>query len=121
TSFLSGVSSCMSMALRRFGLLLLTLLAIPCALADEAAIMTIPPLYQGAFISGVTPSQFSPDGGQIFTILGGGFRTPVRVFLDLGDGATPLEVFVVSLTTTAIEVVTPKVDVAPRGWRSASV
>src|SRR5205085_10255693 len=80
-----------------------------------------PPLYQGAFISGVTPSQFSPDGGQIFTILGGGFRTPVRVFLDLGDGATPLEVFVVSLTTTAIEVVTPKVDVAPRGWRSASV
>lgn len=108
------------MALHRFGLLLLTLLVVPCALAVEVAALTSP-AYPGAFISGVTPSRVSSAGGDVLAIAGGNFRAPLRVFFDLGGGTTPVEVTPIFPTTTMFYVVTPKVDAGPYGSRSASV
>jgi IPT/TIG domain len=79
----------MSMALRRVGLLLLTLFAVPCALADEVATIVDPPQFSGGTITGVMPSQLSPEGGQFVTITGTGFAVPARVFVDPGNGSNP--------------------------------
>jgi hypothetical protein len=107
--------------MRRIGLLLFALLTVPCALAREVAILTTPPPFSGVTLTGVMPSQVSPDGGQTVTITGTGFAVPVRVFVDPGDGSNPIEIPVLSVTSNAIQVVSPRIDVTPRGWRTASV
>jgi hypothetical protein len=107
----------MSMALRRIGLLLLSLLAVPCVFADGAGII----VDRFVTITGVMPSIVSPDGGQIVTITGTNFSVPVRVFVDSGNGSNPVEVLVLSETPNTIQVVSPRIDVTPRGWRAASV
>jgi hypothetical protein len=63
-------------------------------------------------ITGVTPSIGSPAGGQIITITGTNFRTPLVVLFDPGTGASPTPVTVVSSTDTSIQVITPKVNIA---------
>ena len=68
-----------------------------------AALVLMPPA--GA-ITGVNPSFGHPLGGQIVVITGSGFTAPVRVLFDVGR-PLPLEAFVVSLTPTRIEVITP--------------
>ncbi len=52
-----------------------------------------------------------PEGGSYVAISGYGFVEPVRVFFELGD--MKLEAFVVSVTPTRIEVLTPSVLFGP--------
>ena len=63
-------------------------------------------------ITGVTPSVGSPNGGQIITISGTNFRAPLKVLFDPGTGVLPTEVSIVSASETAIQVLTPKVNIA---------
>ncbi len=74
--------------------------------------VTPPPPSTAPTISGVTPSIGSPAGGQIITITGTNFRAPVVVLFDPGTGVSPTPVTVVSTTDTAIQVITPKVNIA---------
>lgn len=62
-------------------------------------------------ITAVTPATGLPTGGQQVTITGTNFRAPVRVFFDPGNGQTPKEAFVVSVTPTQIVVVSPAFDI----------
>ncbi len=63
-------------------------------------------------ITGVTPSIGSPAGGQIITISGTNFKAPVVVLFDAGTGASPTPVTVVSVTDSAIQVITPRINIA---------
>lgn len=63
-------------------------------------------------ITGVTPPIGSPAGGQIITITGTNFRTPLSVLFDPGTGALPTQLTVVSSTDSTIQVITPKVNIA---------
>jgi hypothetical protein len=60
-------------------------------------------------ISGVAPAIGIPGGGERVVITGTNFKAPVRVLFDTG-GPVPLEGFVVSVSDTRIEVVTPSVN-----------
>jgi hypothetical protein len=60
-------------------------------------------------IAAVTPSIGRPAGGETIRITGTNFIAPVRVLFDVG-GVSPIEGFVVSRTDTAIEVITPSVN-----------
>jgi hypothetical protein len=61
-------------------------------------------------ITSVTPSIGRPAGGEIIRIAGTNFRTPVKVLFRLPNQAVPTEATVVSVTETAIEVITPGVN-----------
>jgi hypothetical protein len=71
-----------------------------------------PPASTAPTITGVTPSVGSPAGGQIITINGTNFRTPLVVLFDPGTGVSPTPVTVVSSTDTSIQVITPRVNIA---------
>ena len=60
-------------------------------------------------ITSVSPSIGRPAGGEVIRINGTNFKSPVRVLFSTG-GATPKEAFVVSVSPTVIEVITPGVD-----------
>lgn len=60
-------------------------------------------------IVSVTPSIGIPGGGQTIRITGTNFKAPVRVLFDIGK-ANPVEAFVVAVTDTTIDVITPGVD-----------
>jgi IPT/TIG domain len=60
-------------------------------------------------ITSITPNIGRPSGGETIRITGTNLRGPVRVLFDVG-GALPVEGFVVSRSDTAIEVVTPAVN-----------
>ncbi|MEA2488419.1 MAG: large repetitive protein, partial [Acidobacteriota bacterium] len=60
-------------------------------------------------ITSVSPALGRPAGGEVIRINGTNFKTPVRVLFNTG-GATPKEAFVVSVSPTVIEVITPSVD-----------
>jgi hypothetical protein len=70
----------------------------------------IPPDVPVPTITSVTPAIGIPSGGERILIVGKNFKEPVRVLFDTG-GALPIEAFVVSRTDTAIEVLTPSVNV----------
>jgi hypothetical protein len=61
-------------------------------------------------IGSISPATGLPTGNQTVTITGTNFRTPVRVLFDPGNGQTPKEGFVTSVTPTQITVVTPAFD-----------
>ena len=63
-------------------------------------------------VTGISPSTGKPQGGDQVTITGTNFKAPARVLFDTGTGS-PKEAFVVSVTPTAIVVVTPAVDLGP--------
>lgn len=68
-----------------------------------------PPASTAPSITSVSPVIGRPGGGEVIRITGTNFRTPVRVLFDTGTGL-PVEAFVVSVTDTVIEVVTPAVN-----------
>jgi hypothetical protein len=71
--------------------------------------VVIPPDTPVPTITSVTPNIGIPSGGQRILIVGKNFKEPVRVLFNTG-GALPVEAFVVSRTDTAIEVLTPSVN-----------
>ncbi|HUP48246.1 MAG TPA: IPT/TIG domain-containing protein [Thermoanaerobaculia bacterium] len=72
--------------------------------------VTPPPPSTGATITAISP-QFGPfEGGTLVTLTGTNFRTPVRVFFDLGNGDLR-EGLVTSVTPTSIQVITPRVEI----------
>jgi hypothetical protein len=74
-----------------------------------AVVVTPPPTSTSPTITSITPTTGRPQGGDIITITGTNFRTPVRVLFDTGSG-TPKEGTVSSVTPTQIVVVTPAED-----------
>lgn len=68
-----------------------------------------PPTDQTPTISSVTPNIGRPAGGEVIRIVGTNLRAPVRVLFDTG-APLPVEGFVVSVTDTVIEVITPSVN-----------
>ena len=73
--------------------------------------VTPQPPETGSTITSVTPSFGPVEGGTLVTINGTNFRTPVRVFFDLGGGELR-EATVASVTPTRIEVIAPRVQLA---------
>lgn len=71
-------------------------------------------------IQSITPSIGRPSGGQTIRITGSNFTGPVKVLFDVG-GPTPVEGFVVSRTDTAIEVITPPVNLGAGQERASRV
>lgn len=80
-----------------------------------------PPVSTTPTISSVTPSVGSPEGNEIITITGTNFRQPARVVFDFGNGRTPVEAFITSLTPTQIQVSTPRVNLAPGEVAAATI
>jgi hypothetical protein len=72
---------------------------------------TVPPVppVTTPTIESITPSIGRPQGGETIRIVGRNFKAPVRVLFDTG-AALPVEAFVVSVTDTVIEVLTPAVN-----------
>ncbi len=68
-----------------------------------------PPTTTAPSITSVTPAIGVPSGGERISIVGKNFKTPVRVLFDVG-APLPVEAFVVSVTDTLIEVLTPSVN-----------
>jgi len=71
-------------------------------------------------INSVTPSVGRPEGGELITIAGRNFRPPVRVFFDVGGGRL-IEGQVASVTSTQVQVLTPRVDLGAGQTLAASV
>jgi hypothetical protein len=69
----------------------------------------VPPPNTSPAITSVNPVLGVPTGGERITIIGKNFKAPVRVLFDIG-AAQPVEASVVSVTDTAIEVITPSVN-----------
>jgi hypothetical protein len=69
-----------------------------------------PPTSTAPTISSISPASGLPTGNQSVVITGTNFRTPVRVLFDPGNGQTPKEGFVTSVTPTQITVNTPAFD-----------
>jgi IPT/TIG domain len=61
-------------------------------------------------ITAVTPNIGRPSGGETIRISGTNFTAPVRVLFRYAGLATPVEAFVVSVTPTLIEAITPAVN-----------
>lgn len=61
-------------------------------------------------ITAVTPNIGRPAGGETIRITGTNFRAPVRVLFRFPNQPTPVEAFVVNVTETTIDVVTPAVN-----------
>ena len=68
-----------------------------------------PPTGTTPVISSVNPTTGRPSGGQTIRINGDNFDAPVRVLFDIGTG-TPVEAFVVNVTKTTIDVISPAVN-----------
>lgn len=71
-------------------------------------------------INSVSPATGRPSGGQSIRINGANFDTPVRVLFDTGSG-TPVEAFVVAVTDTTIDVLTPGVNLGAGQQLAADV
>lgn len=70
-----------------------------------------PPQSTAPTISGVSPAVGSPNGGQIVTITGTNFRGPVSVLWDPGTGQPPIPVTATLLSESAIQAITPRVNI----------
>ncbi|HEX6097763.1 MAG TPA: IPT/TIG domain-containing protein [Thermoanaerobaculia bacterium] len=81
----------------------------------------IPPLPDTQpVITAVTPSVGRPQGGQLIRITGKNFKAPVRVLFNTG-GPAAIEGSVQSVTDTAIEVITPPVNLGAGQQLAADV
>jgi hypothetical protein len=72
-------------------------------------------------ITAVTPAIGLPTGNQTITITGTNFKAPVRVLFDPGNGQTPKEAFVTSVTPTQITVITPAFDLGSGQQQAVSI
>jgi IPT/TIG domain len=72
---------------------------------------TVTPPSTAPTITSINPTSGKVTGGEILTLNGTNFRTPVRVLFDLGGGVVK-EGFVSSVTATQIQVLTPQVTLA---------
>lgn len=72
--------------------------------------VTPPPPDTTPSISGINPNFGRPQGGEVVTISGKNFKTPLRVIFDFGAGKTPKDATIISSTDTTIQVLTPSVD-----------
>jgi len=79
-----------------------------------------PPPDLAPTVTGVSPTTGRPQGGDTLIITGTNFRAPVRVLFNTGTG-TPKEAFVVSVTPTRIEVLTPPVDLGAGQTLSSTI
>ncbi len=71
-------------------------------------------------ITSINPTSGKVTGGEILTLIGTNFRTPVRVLFDVGGGVVK-EGFVSSVTATQIHVITPQVNIATGQTLDATV
>ena len=94
-------------AMRRFdrvtGFILVML-----ALAGTAAADVLPEPPIRPWVQSITPSIGRPAGGEMIRLSGSNFESPVRIFFDVGAEQL-IETFVVSLSDTRIEAITPNV------------
>lgn len=88
--------------------------------AFSAVPVNPPPPDTTPVISGITPNFGRPQGGEVVTINGKNFRTPLRVLFDFGAGTTPKEATIISSTSTSIQVLTPSVDLGPTAQQLAA-
>lgn len=72
-------------------------------------------------ITGISPNFGRPQGGEVVTITGKNFRTPLRVFFDFGAGTTAKDATIISSTSTTIQVLTPSVDLGTGQQLTATV
>lgn len=84
--------------------------------------VTPPPPDLSPTITGVAPTLGRPQGGEVVTISGTNFVAPVRVLFDFGaaNGGTK-EATVISVTPTAIQVLTPAIDLAAAQQAQATI
>ncbi|HEV8434479.1 MAG TPA: IPT/TIG domain-containing protein [Thermoanaerobaculia bacterium] len=75
--------------------------------------ITPPPPDTTPVITGISPNFGAPTGGQVVTITGKNFRTPLRVLFDFGPGKSPKDATIITSTGTSIQVLTPSVDLGP--------
>lgn len=87
----------------------------------QARPVTPPPIDTTPTITSISRTTGRPAGGETLVINGTNFRAPVRViFTDATTGAVK-EAFVVSVTPTQIEVLTPPVDLGAGQTKTANV
>jgi len=79
-----------------------------------------PPVDTTPTITAVSPAFGRPQGGEVVTITGRNFHAPVRVVFDFGGGVTK-DAFVSSVTSTAIQVITPQVDLVTAQTKTATI
>jgi len=72
-------------------------------------------------ITAINPTFGRPQGGEVVTITGKNFRTPLRVLFDFGAGTTPKDATIISSTGTTIQVLTPSVDLGVSQQKTATV
>ncbi len=82
--------------------------------------VTPPPPTTAPTITSISPTSGKPEGGDLVTLTGTNFRTPVRVLLDLGGGVTR-EAFVASVTPTQVQFITPQVNLGAGQTLDAAV
>ena len=80
-----------------------------------------PPASTAPTITGVVPSVGSPAGGQMVTITGTNLRAPVKVLFDLANGTVPIEVAVASQNESALQIITPKINIAAGQQQKANI
>jgi IPT/TIG domain-containing protein len=72
-------------------------------------------------ITSITPNVGRPQGGEVLTITGKNFRTPLRVLFDFANGTLPKEATIISSTPTTIQVLTPSVDLGAGQQKVATI
>jgi hypothetical protein len=72
-------------------------------------------------ITSINPTTGRPQGGEVVTINGKNFRTPLRVLFDFGAGTLPKDATIISSTSTTIQVLTPSVDLGVGQQKIAAV
>src|ERR1043166_3074712 len=72
-------------------------------------------------ITGISPNFGRPQGGEVVTITGKNFQTPLHVFFDFGAGKTPKDATIISSTPTSIQILTPAVDLGTGQQLTATV
>ena len=72
-------------------------------------------------ITSINPITGRPQGGEVVTISGKNFRTPLRVLFDFGAGTLPKDATIISSTSTSIQVLTPSVDLGIGQQKIAAV
>jgi IPT/TIG domain-containing protein/ASPM-SPD-2-Hydin domain-containing protein len=81
--------------------------------------VTPPPPDLTPSITSISPSVGRPQGGELLTITGKNFASP-KVIFDFGGGKTA-EAFLVSATSTQIQVLTPAVDLGTGQQKTATI
>ncbi|HEY0160377.1 MAG TPA: IPT/TIG domain-containing protein [Thermoanaerobaculia bacterium] len=84
-----------------------------------ATVPPVPPVTAPS-IESITPAIGRPQGGELIRITGKNFKAPVRVLFDVG-AALPLEGFVVSVSDTLIEVISPAINLGTGQQLAATI